>query len=710
MVAKAGAGPAPIPYKDLTADGLADAIVHALKPDSMARAQEMARKIAAEDGMARGAQSFHRALDLDQMRCQIFPDKPAVWRVRRTQIRLSALAAYTLYDRKVLTWDDLKLYVYSPVLDGSDQCRYRAQEYEADIGPPDPISGGATAIIETLGSSMMGVADLPVETLKVLKIYPSADKAKKSKASKNDSTSSIPLRQGSTESGNPDVKPDSSSVMSSALTHTTATSDSTVLEPSHASTASLESELSEALLDVPPRHERSPSPQMRDAVGPLSDTASETSTSGRPQTPRSRSRNSAADTAAKAAAKATPSSAAAEGKQRRSASATLAAYAPADPLDTLYGTGRGLGKIVGAGLKSPLDFTLALSRGFHNLPRLYGEQPRPVGRVTGFHSGLRTAGKEFGQGIFGGVSGLVTQPVEGARTGGAGGFLKGVGRGVAGLVVKPAAAGYALPAYAMMGVYKELQKRLGGESVGAYIIAARVAQGYGEWLEMGGGEEGRQRGEEEAVRRWGLCLADVRTHGLGAAGRGVGAVRAFVDRRAERHRGAPSTAAQTPPATAPMHSQPQPQQSGRKQAEAAEVEDAALEETIRLSLQLHEQEKTAHVEGGDAEVWRAIKASLDEMHAADQAREQEQLRAAAEAARAVGSKGNDDAVGSKEPGDGASEDHDEELRRAMEESLADEEDRRKKAHEEEVVLEYVRRQSEAEEQWRRKKEGLGGST
>jgi hypothetical protein len=111
MVAKAGAGPAPIPYKDLTADGLADAIAHALEPDSLMRAQEMARKIAAEDGMARGAQSFHAALDVDGMRCQIFPDKPAVWRVRRTQIRLSALAAYALYDREVLTLEDLELYV-----------------------------------------------------------------------------------------------------------------------------------------------------------------------------------------------------------------------------------------------------------------------------------------------------------------------------------------------------------------------------------------------------------------------------------------------------------------------------------------------------------------------------------------------------------------------------------------------------------------------
>ena len=426
---------------------------------------------------------------------------------------------------------------------------------------------------------MMGVADLPRDTLKMLKIHPSADKAKKSKdKTGKESISSTPLRAETTESDGK-LTSDDSSIISSALTQTTATSDSTALEPpSHLSTTSLDSG----------RHERSPSPQMRDAVAPLSDTAAGESETARPRTPRSRSRNSAADAAAKAASAAS-SSPPREG-QRRSASATLAAYAPADPLDTIYGTGRGLGKIVGAGLKSPLDFTLALSRGFHNLPRLYGEQPRTVGRVTGFHSGMRTAGKEFGQGIFEGVAGLVTQPVEGARKEGAAGFLKGMGRGVAGLVVKPAAAGYALPAYAMMGVYKELQKRLGGESVGAYIVAARVAQGYGEWLEVGGEEEGRSGMEEAVMRRWGECLAEVKTHRMGAAGaKGVGAVRAFVDRRAEERR-----SNDTPPAPPPTSSVPtatpmqmQPQQRERE----AEAKDVELEEAIRLSLQLHEQEQ-----------------------------------------------------------------------------------------------------------------------
>jgi hypothetical protein len=109
MVAKAGAGPAPIPYKNLTAESLANAVLHALKPESLERARQMAQKISKENGAQKGGQCFHQMMDLEKMRCSIFPTRPAVWRVRRTQIRLSALAAYTLYDKKVLSWDDLKL-------------------------------------------------------------------------------------------------------------------------------------------------------------------------------------------------------------------------------------------------------------------------------------------------------------------------------------------------------------------------------------------------------------------------------------------------------------------------------------------------------------------------------------------------------------------------------------------------------------------------
>jgi hypothetical protein len=65
-------------------------------------------------------------------------------------------------------------------------------------------------------------------------------------------------------------------------------------------------------------------------------------------------------------------------------------------LATALGTGKGVGRIVSAGLKSPMDFTLALAKGFHNAPKLYGDTVRPAERITGLQSGLRAAGKVGG--------------------------------------------------------------------------------------------------------------------------------------------------------------------------------------------------------------------------------------------------------------------------------------------------------------------------
>jgi UDP:flavonoid glycosyltransferase YjiC (YdhE family) len=109
MTAKAGAGPLPIPYKDLTADKLAGAIEEALKPESLDRAQELANMITHEQGCHNGAQSFHQMLKYDDVRCMVAPENVAVWRVRRTQVRLSAKAASVLVRKGELTFEELKL-------------------------------------------------------------------------------------------------------------------------------------------------------------------------------------------------------------------------------------------------------------------------------------------------------------------------------------------------------------------------------------------------------------------------------------------------------------------------------------------------------------------------------------------------------------------------------------------------------------------------
>lgn len=48
-------------------------------------------------------------------------------------------------------------------------------------------------------------------------------------------------------------------------------------------------------------------------------------------------------------------------------------------------------------------------------------------------------GQGFGYGLFDGITGLVTQPIEGAKKEGAAGFVKGFGKGIGGVVLKPGA-------------------------------------------------------------------------------------------------------------------------------------------------------------------------------------------------------------------------------------------------------------------------------
>ena len=109
MVARAGAGPSPIPSKQLTADKLAAAILEALKPTTLQRAQGLGAQIVSEKGTDVGAQSFHEKLDVDSMRCLVSPSRAAVWRVKRTTIRLSAFAATILFNENLLDFNNLKL-------------------------------------------------------------------------------------------------------------------------------------------------------------------------------------------------------------------------------------------------------------------------------------------------------------------------------------------------------------------------------------------------------------------------------------------------------------------------------------------------------------------------------------------------------------------------------------------------------------------------
>lgn len=109
MVARAGAGPVPIPYKDLTADTLSHALEEALKPATLDKARQLGMRISKEKGSEVGGKSFHDHLDVDNLRCSLAPSRNAVWRVKRTKTRLSALAATVLANEGLLDFADLKL-------------------------------------------------------------------------------------------------------------------------------------------------------------------------------------------------------------------------------------------------------------------------------------------------------------------------------------------------------------------------------------------------------------------------------------------------------------------------------------------------------------------------------------------------------------------------------------------------------------------------
>lgn len=109
MVAKAGAGPWPIPYKQLTSAKLAAAISEALEPTALKKAKELGERISHEQGSSSGAKDFQDKLDIDTLRCSMAPGRAAAWRVKRTNIRLSPFAATLLAKEGLVEFGNLKL-------------------------------------------------------------------------------------------------------------------------------------------------------------------------------------------------------------------------------------------------------------------------------------------------------------------------------------------------------------------------------------------------------------------------------------------------------------------------------------------------------------------------------------------------------------------------------------------------------------------------
>ncbi|OTB01295.1 glycosyltransferase family 1 protein [Hypoxylon sp. CI-4A] len=410
MVARAGAGPEPIPYKKLTTAGLAEAIRMALKPETQERAHELGEKIREEKGSDVGAQSFHKHLDVDRLRCALAPSRVAVWRLRRTNVHLSALAAATLVNNGYLRYSDLKL--------------FRANEYSTEDHPTDPISAVTSALLGDIGVIAMSAADFPREIFK----------SKAKPADNGGDTATLVSKEANGSS--------------STLNRNSWGNSTTTL---HSDAAGAPSSVVGMKSD-------------NSSLANLSHVTS--GTSGHSRTPSE-----------------TPSTPHNQGNSPPQRQGAMSPNSMNDNLERAIGAGKSINNIVAAGVKSPMNFCLGLARGFRNAPTLYNDDTvRPVEKVTDFASGLKVATKEFGFGMFDGITGLVTQPIKGAEKEG---------------------AFWSIPAYTMQGVHAEI-RTLFAQNAQKYIVSSRISQGQHDYNDASAGErediEVRWIAEKEQMR------------------------------------------------------------------------------------------------------------------------------------------------------------------------------------------------------------------
>jgi hypothetical protein len=191
MIGKAGAGAEPVPYKSLSAEKLADGIRQCLTDHAKKEAMKIAKNIEAEgDGAKNAVTSFHRSLVLRgerSMRCSILEERVAVWTLKNTSLRLSALAAELLVEKKKIHWKQLRL--------------IRHNEWNDFEGPGEPLTGGATAIMGTVTGIASGIGSVPFRLRKTAKRRTMQEERRKRKAKEAEAKKSV--HKSLEKNGNP---------------------------------------------------------------------------------------------------------------------------------------------------------------------------------------------------------------------------------------------------------------------------------------------------------------------------------------------------------------------------------------------------------------------------------------------------------------------------------------------------------------------------
>ncbi|MCJ1475180.1 hypothetical protein MMC13_003840 [Lambiella insularis] len=401
MVANAGAGADPVPYKSLTIDKLADGIKQLLTPQAQANAEKIAKSIRKEgDGAINAVSSFHRRLPLrgdDSLRCSILERRVAVWSLKETPVRLSALAAEILIRKRRIRWKDLRL--------------LRHCEWNDFEGPGEPLSGAGAAFASSISKAIQGVGRTPYRITKTVRKHQKQKRKEarlklSSERCEEDCGKTV-LPQGNGQARRSDVK-----------------------------------------------------------QGTLSDDGHDhgAGNAGKCEVGVSEATNQSSDPCEEGVASSVDNKSL---LSERTGDDNVAQEIVAD-------TAAGLAKTGGALAKAPMNLAIAIAQGFHNAPRLYGDSTvRKPTRITGIQSGLRAASQEFYYGVYDGWTGLLRHPYNGAKEGPVG-FVKGIGKGVGGFVLKDLSAVFGPIGFTLKGMHKELLKK---RQPTAFIMDARMMQG-----------------------------------------------------------------------------------------------------------------------------------------------------------------------------------------------------------------------------------------
>ncbi|KAK2756283.1 Sterol 3-beta-glucosyltransferase UGT80B1-like protein 5 [Colletotrichum kahawae] len=151
VIAKAGAGPDPIPYRSLTSQKLIHAIQHCLSPDAVTAARQLAESMEKENGVQSAVDSFHKHLPQPKMQCDFFPDQPAALMYGRgkKQVKMCRPVASILVKNGKVERKQLKSYRSNPT-------NIENQRW-------DPLTALSAASISTIVKMAGATADIIVK-------------------------------------------------------------------------------------------------------------------------------------------------------------------------------------------------------------------------------------------------------------------------------------------------------------------------------------------------------------------------------------------------------------------------------------------------------------------------------------------------------------------------------------------------------------------